>query len=43
MIETPISLEDFEVILREIIEKAHSGDKQSMNKLDKFKELLKNN
>ncbi|MDA2760921.1 hypothetical protein PDQ74_28960 [Bacillus cereus group sp. Bc005] len=43
MIETPISLEDVEVILREIIEKAHSGDEQAMNKLDKIKEWLKNN
>lgn len=43
MSEASIVLDEFEVLLREIIEKAQRGDEQAMSHLDIVKAWLKSN
>lgn len=43
MSEASVIIEEFEILLREIIEKAQRGDEQAMNHLDIVKAWLKSN
>ncbi|SCN41125.1 Uncharacterized protein BC067498_05519 [Bacillus cereus] len=43
MSEASVIIEEFEVLLREIIEKAQRGDEQALSHLDIVKVWLKNN
>lgn len=43
MSEASIVLEEFEVLLRELINKAHRGDEQAIHNLDIVKQWLNDN